>query len=289
MRTARAGGPVLEAGANGTTSDVLTKPARPRGRRFVSRVAARGLPGAVLLALLALTWQLVAVHNGYLLPTLGDIGKQLAHHPGEYADAAAVTLMESGVGLGASFVVAFTLAVAMSHVRTVERAVMPVAVIINVTPVVALAPALGVAVGLTSMVPRYVVTGIIVFFPMLVNSLVGLRSVDPEAMRYFVTLHASRLEILRHLRVPSSLPYLFAAARICFPLSIVGAVVAEFTTAGNSNGLGSLIELGNEYNYLPQIYASIFCLSVLGLGFTLLVTVVERRLLSWHPAKSSYH
>lgn len=247
------------------------------------------LPGAVLLGLLALTWQLVAVHNAYLVPRIGAIWDQLVDNPREFIDAAGNTVQESAVGLGASFAVAFSLAVVMSHIRVVERAVMPVAVIINVTPVVSLAPGLAVALGF-GMAPRYLVTGIIVFFPMLVNSLIGLRSVDPEALQYFASLDASRLEVLLHLRIPSSLPFLFAAARICFPLSIIGAVVAEFSTAGTSNGLGSLIELASQQGTsksLPEVYAAIFCLALLGLSFTLAVMVVERRLLSWHPTRAA--
>jgi NitT/TauT family transport system permease protein len=258
-------------------------------RRRAARVASRALPGAMLLALLALTWQLVAVHNAYLIPTVGEIWAQLVNNPSEFLGAAGVTLQESGIGLGSSFVVAFGLAVAMTHIPFVERAVMPVAVILNVTPVVSIAPGLAVAMGVTSMTPRYLVTGIIVFFPMLVNSLVGLRSVDSEAVEYFASLDASRFEVLVHLRIPSSLPFLFAAARICFPLSIIGAVVAEFSTAGTSNGLGSLIELANQESELPPIYAAIVCLALLGLCFTFLVTLVERRLLSWNtrlPAAS---
>ncbi len=104
-----------------------------------------------------------------------------------------MTLQESGIGLGSSFVVAFGLAVAMSHIPFVERAVMPVAVVLNVTPVVSIAPGLAVAMGVTSMTPRYLVTGIIVFFPMLVNSLVGLRSADREALEYFASLNAVAL------------------------------------------------------------------------------------------------
>ena len=245
-------------------------------------MALRAVPGAVLLVLLGLIWQLVAVHNEYLIPTVGEIWSQLVNNPREFLDAAGVTLQESGIGLGSSFVVAFSLAVAMSHIPVVERAVMPVAVVLNVTPVVSIAPGLAVAMGVTSMTPRYLVTGIIVFFPMLVNSLVGLRSVDPEALEYFASLDASRFEVLLHLRLPSSLPFLFAAARICFPLSIIGAVVAEFSTAGTSNGLGSLIELANNQSELPPIYAAIVCLALLGLCFTLLVTLVERRVLSWN-------
>jgi NitT/TauT family transport system permease protein len=243
----------------------------------------------VLLGLLALTWQLVAVHNAYLVPRIGAIWDQLVDNPREFLDAAGNTLQESAVGLAASFAVAFSLAVVMSHIRVIERAVMPVAVIINVTPVVSLAPGLAVALGF-GMAPRYLVTGIIVFFPMLINSLIGLRSVDPEALQYFASLDASRLEVLLHLRIPSSLPFLFAAARICFPLSIIGAVVAEFSTAGTSNGLGSLIELASQQGTatsLPQVYAAIFCLALLGLSFTLAVMALERRLLSWHPAQAA--
>jgi NitT/TauT family transport system permease protein len=264
---------------------------RPAGgagkrRRHVTRLAGRVLPGAVLLGVLALTWQLVALHNQFLIPRIGAIWQQLVDNPGEFLGAAGITLEESGVGLGASFVIAFSLAVAMSHVRVVERAVMPVAVIVNVTPVVSLSPGLAVVFGI-DLTPRYLVTGIIVFFPMLVNSLVGLRSVDPEALLYFASLDASRFDVLVHLRIPSSLPYLFAAARICFPLSIIGAVVAEFSTAGASNGLGSLIELAIQSVNWPQMYAAISCLSLLGLAFTLLVTLIERRLLSWHPTAAA--
>lgn len=260
---------------------------RGRAARRAGRVARHVLPGAVLLAALAVTWQVVALGNSYLVPTIGQIWDQLSRHPHEYLSAAAVTLTESGVGLGASFAVAFTLAVAMSHSKVIERAVMPVAVVVNVTPVVALAPGLAVALGF-DMAPRYLVTGIIVFFPMLVNSLVGLRSVDPEALQYFTTLNASRFEVLVHLRVPASLPFLFAAARICFPLSIVGAVVSELTAGGTASGLGSVIGVGYTNLNLAQMYAAICCLSFLGLAVTLVVTAVERRLLSWHPSRSPY-
>lgn len=259
-----------------------------RAWRLLARAFLRALPAVVLLALLALIWQLVALHNGYLIPRVGAIWQQLDNHPAEFLDASAVTLEEAAVGLGVSFVVAFVLAIAMSHLRVVERAVMPLAVALNVTPVVALAPALVIALGF-GFLPRYLLTGLIVFFPLLINSLVGLRSIDPEARDYFRSLNASRREILWHLRIPSSLPYLFAAARICFPLAIVGAVVAEFSAGGNvAAGLGSLIVDANEANVLPQMYAAVACLSLLGLALTLLVVSVERRALAWHPSRAVY-
>jgi NitT/TauT family transport system permease protein len=89
------------------------------------------------------------------------------------------------------------------------------------------------------------------------------------------------------LRLPSCLPFLFAAARVCFPLAVVGAVVAEFSTSGPGQGLGSLISIGANTNYWAEVYASIFCLALLGLVLTLGVTTAERRLLVWHPTRAN--
>ncbi|MDA8290829.1 MAG: ABC transporter permease subunit [Actinomycetota bacterium] len=244
------------------------------------------LPPLVALALLVLVWQLVALHEPpHAVATVPATLSELADQPGMFASNALVTLQEVAVGLATSFAVAFALAVAMVHVEVVERAVMPLAVALNVTPVIAYAPGLVFLLGF-GIAPRYVVTAIVVFFPFLVNSLVGLRSVDPRALDLFRTLDASRREVLVRLRLPSSLPFLFAAARICLPLSVVGAVVAEFTTSGSDAGLGSVIASANQQLEIPVIYASIIVLAALGLALTLAVSLVERRVLSWHPSRS---
>jgi NitT/TauT family transport system permease protein len=265
-------------------------PAASRMRRFLIRMLRLVLPGAVALVVFGLLWQLVASRNSYAFPSLGAIGQNLGGNLSLYGRDAAQTLEEVAVGLGVSFVVAFTLAVVMIHIPVIERAVMPLAVILNVTPIVAIAPGLTLILGVTTT-PRYVVTALIVFFPLLINCLIGLRSADPEALDLLHTLHASKLEALLRLRIPSSLPFLFVAARICFPLATIGAVVAEFSTSGSSSGLGSQIAsaasgLSTTGNALASVYACIFCLAVMGLGLTLIVTVAERRLLSWHPASA---
>lgn len=241
------------------------------------------LPGAAGLGLFVLAWQLVAIHNRDAFPTVGAIARQLWDNPHLYLSNLAITLQEMVVGLSASFGVAFACAVAMCHVKLIERAVMPLAVVLNVTPIVAITPGLAVFFGLGST-PKYLVTGIIVFFPLLVNCLVGLRSVDPEALEVFHSLHASRLEILWRLRLPNSLPFLFAGLRIALPLSIIGAVVAEFLVSGTAGGLGALIQIAQGDSNLVVIYASTFVLAVLGIVLTLAVTACERSLLSWHPS-----
>lgn len=234
-----------------------------------------------MLGICAGLWQLAALHNRYSFPTLGAIAAQLWDNPGEYLSNGAITLEEMAVGLAVSVSLAFVLAVVMIQIRVLERAIMPLAVAVNVTPVVSFAPGLVLAFGL-GLKPRFIVAAIVVFFPFLVNCLVGLRSVDPETLDYLATLHASPLEVLWRLRLPSSLPFLFAAARICVPLSLVGAVVAEFTASGSAGGLGSAIITANALTDLPAIYAGVACLALIGLVSTGLVVLAERRFLSWH-------
>jgi NitT/TauT family transport system permease protein len=241
------------------------------------------LPPLVAFAVLAGAWQLYAMHNPFVIPTVGKIVHELASRPGFYVRNALTTLREALVGAAFGMGIAFVLAVVMSYVRIVERAVLPLAVILNVTPIIAVAPALVVAFGF-GPTPKYIITAVLVFFPFLINSLIGLRSVDPLALDVLRTLHASRTEILWRLRLPSSLPFLCAGARICVPLSVIGAVVAEFVAAGQANGLGTLIVTAASLSDLPTIYASVVVLAVIGIALFVLVVLVQRRLLAWHSS-----
>jgi NitT/TauT family transport system permease protein len=235
----------------------------------------------VAIGILMLGWQLYAVHDRFVIPTVPQIFTELVRHPDLFWRNLLVTLQEAVVGASFGMLAAFVLAVAMCELRLVERALMPLAVMLNVTPVVAIAPGLVVAFGF-GMVPKYIVTAVIVFFPFLINSLIGLRSSDPRAHDVFTTLHASRWEVLLRLRIPSSLPFLLAAARICMPLSLVGAVVAEFVAPGRASGLGSLIETAASLSDLKTVYASVLVLAFLGIALTLLIVVLQRRLLGWY-------
>ena len=233
------------------------------------------------LVALGLLWQLGAETMPYLLPPLGEVGATLAGNPGFYLTNAWVTLQESLLGLAIAFVASSILAIAISEIPVVKRAVMPIAVVLNVTPLVAIAPALVVAFGFGPE-PKLIVTSIICFFPILINVSVGLRSVSATVLQFYRTIKASRLELLWNIRIPNALPYLFAALKIVFPLSIVGAVVAEMFAPGASEGLGTTISLASSNNKLPVIYASIFILALMGSALLGLVTAVEKRVLHWH-------
>jgi NitT/TauT family transport system permease protein len=242
------------------------------------------LPLVVLIVVLGTLWQLGADRLPYLLPPLPDVWSVLAQDPGYFLANTWVTLREALVGLLIGFVAAFLLAVLVSEVPLARRAVMPVAVVLNVTPLVAIAPALVVAFGF-GPAPKLILTALICFFPILINASVGLRAVPAPVLLVFRSVHASRWEVLRHLRIPGALPYVFAALQIVFPLAVVGAVVAELSAAGSAAGLGTVIQVASSMNRLAVVWAAIFVLALMGSLLLLFVTVVERRVLRWHGSR----
>ncbi len=264
-------------------NDPQSAAVNPKKSRWRAMGMQMWIPPLVCFGVIVLAWQLYAVHNAYVIPTVPQIVDQFRTQPGLYWHDMLITLQEAVVGASCGMAAAFLLAVLMSRNRVLERSLMPLAVVLNVTPIVAIAPGLVVAFGF-GFTPKYIIAGVIVFFPFLVNALVGLRSPDPEVHDVFITLYASRWEVLWHLELPSCLPYLFAAARICLPLSLIGAVVAEFSAAGETTGLGSLIQTSANQADLKAVYASVVVLALLGIGMTSSIVMLQRRLLSWHSS-----
>lgn len=239
------------------------------------------LPLILALVILGALWQVVAEEMPYLLPPLEKVGESLVENADYYATNALVTLGEALAGLAVGFVTAFVTAVIISELPIARRAIMPIAVVLNVTPIVAIAPALVVAFGF-GPAPKIVIAALICYFPILINTASGLRSVPTLVMQVYQTVHASRLEVLVHLRIPSALPYIFAALRIVLPLSIIGAVVAELSASGSAAGLGTVISLASTMNQLAVVYAAIFVLAIMGVLLLGVVVLAERRVLRWH-------
>lgn len=245
----------------------------------------RWMPVTVMVILLAVLWQIGTVTMPYLLPPLSAIGDTLFGNPMFYLKNAWITLQEALIGLAIAFVASFVLAIVMSELPIVRRGVMPLAVVMNVTPLVAIAPALVVAFGFGPE-PKLIVTALCCFFPILINVSIGLRTVPAPVLQFYTTIKASRAEMLWHVRIPSSLPYLFAALKIVFPLSIIGAVVAEMAAPGAAEGLGTVITMASSNNKLPVIYASIFALAMMGSALLAIVTAAEKKVLHWHESRA---
>ena len=250
------------------TSQSLTFASRARRR------ASQVLPGIVGIAVALLVWHIVAKANPGILPTPAAVWDALRSDPGFYFENSLQTFKIAALGLAITGPIAFLAAVVMSEVPVLERAVYPIAVVVQVTPIVALAPAMVVAFGFT-VTPKLIIIGVSLFFPVLVNTLTGLRAVDPATMDVLKTLSASRLDILLTHRLPNSLPYLFAAARIAFPIAVVAAVFAEFAAPGADKGLGTVITISAANLQLPVIYAAIACLAAMGTLVSIAVRVAE--------------
>lgn len=238
------------------------------------------LPSLVTFAALAVIWEMVAHSNPFIIPPIGNILESIANNPGAYWSNLLVTLKEVAVGGSAAIVLGYLLAVLMCEFRIVERALMPVVMVIMVTPVIAIAPALVVAFGF-GMLPKYIVTIIVAIFPILINSLAGLRAVDPGALDVLRVVNASRWEIFRTLRVPGSMPYFFAGLRIAIPFTIIGAAVAEFVAAGEAAGLGAMISIAASQANLDVTWAGIWMFCVLGLVFVGALALLRSRVLWW--------
>lgn len=257
-----------------------------RRSRLGSQLSALGylLPAAVALVLLMAVWELwvrLADVPVYIVPGPLTVLRRLFGDLGFFAGHGATTLLEAVAGFVVGSLVAVTAAILMAHSRLLERTLLPLAVIVKVTPIVAIAPLFVIWFGFGSA-PKILIAAIITFFPVMVNANVGLRAVDPGALDLFRSLHASRAEILLKLRAPSSLPYLFAAFRIAVPLAVIGAVVGEWFTG--DQGLGSVIIVAHNDLDTPTLFAAIFSLAIIGVSLTLATFYVEKRTLFWHDS-----
>ena len=243
------------------------------------------LPAAAALAVVAVGWEVwtrVADIRPYLVPRPSVVLDRLLGDVGFFASHGATTLLEATAGFALGTLVALAGATAMAHSRLLERALFPVAVLVKVTPLVAYAPLFVIWFGFGSM-PKVLVAALITFFPVLVNAMIGFRSVSPETLDLLRSLRASNREIFLKLRIPSSLPYLFAAFRISIPLSVIGATVGEYF-GGGDRGLGSVIVVAHYDLDMPTLFSAGLTLAVIGIGLTILTAYAERRVLFWHDS-----
>lgn len=217
----------------------------------------------------------------YLVPAPTVVIERLYEEPWFFTHEGLKTLEGAMLGFALGGTVAVVLATIMAQSRVLERSIFPLAILVKVTPMVAIAPLLTIWFGF-GLMPKVFIAALIVFFPIMVNALIGFRSVNPNSLALLESLAASRSDIFLRLRLPSSLPYLFAAFRVSIPLSVIGAVVAEWFSG--DRGLGSVIYVANNNLDMPTAFAGVFTLAIIGVALFLLTTAIERRVLFWHES-----
>ena len=219
------------------------------------------------------------------LPPPSRIVGHLIDEPTFYLRNGWTTLAEAMAGFFLALVVALALATVMAHSRFVERATTPIIVLIQSTPVAILAPVFLLWFGF-SPVPKVLVAALFSFVPFVANALTGLRSVDRHTLEVMRSVEASWWEILRFLRFPHALPGIFAAARICVSLALVGAVIGELY-GGSTEGLGYQARTAQARSLVDQLWGSVLALALIGIVLTLAVMTLERRILRWHTSQTT--
>jgi ABC-type nitrate/sulfonate/bicarbonate transport system permease component len=214
----------------------------------------------------------------YLLPAPSRVFQTLAANPAMYAEAFLITTGEALAGLVLGLLAGGIIAALLTLQPGLEGGVMTLAILLKSTPMVAIAPLLTLWLGF-GVLPKIIITALLTFFPALINLLSGLQRPDPALLDLFRSWQASRWEIFLQLRLPSALPYLFAALKISAPLALIGAVVAEWT--GASGGLGRTMWLAYSNLNLPFLFGAIFLLAAAGMSLYWLLAWAEKKVIFW--------
>ena len=244
------------------------------------------LPALVLAGLLG-AWQVAASTGAiadalhlepFLVPSPSEIAESLWQNRSLLAENAWVTLKEVLLGLGCAIVAGLLFAVVLHFFETMRRAFYPLVVASQTVPIIVIAPILVVWFGF-GIGPKLAVVALICFFPITVNTLDGLRSVDPDATKMMRTLDASRWQTFRRVEAPTALPYVFSGTKIAVAVALIGAVFGELVNP--ESGLGYLI-FHDSYQYeTARQFASVFVLSAMAVSLFGLLALAERRLVTW--------
>ena len=250
------------------------------------RAQSRIISFGIALVFLAL-WEGMVRFLGlppYLLPSPSHAGFVFFKDPAYYLTALGVTLSEATLGLIGGFTIAFLIATLISAFPAAEDGVMTLAILVKSSPLVAIAPLLTIWLGF-GWLPKVIITGLLTFFPVLINIIVGFESGSKELYDLLNVLKANPWQVFWKLKVLLALPFIFAALRVAAPLALVGAVVAEW--AGASGGLGRIMWMAYANLNLPPMFAAIMLLSGSGMAIYTLIVSIEKKVIRWQVAQLS--
>jgi len=255
------------------------------GGAVTGRSAPALTPIVVGIAFLA-GWEALVQLNDirpYLLPAPSAIWAQITDNRSELLASARVTGANALVGLVAGTVLGVLTALVASRFRIVDSLLVPLAAAVNAMPIIALAPIFNTMFSTTSSVPRRLVVTLVVFFPLFVNALRGLRQVQPIHRELLDSYAAGGWTFARVVRVPNALPFVFTGLRLASSLAVIAAVVAEYF-GGVQSGLGTRITSAASNTAYPRAWAYVAAACALGLVFYLAATLLERLATPWRTS-----
>jgi NitT/TauT family transport system permease protein len=269
------------------TASVAARPraAGPAGRPLQRVIGAA--PAIAVFAAVLVAWEVVLGATGiqqFLLPRPSVIAQSLVDQWPLLQKAVVYTGTEALAGLAVGSALAILAAFATSRWAAARESLLPVAVAANSIPIIAFAPIANNWFSTESPAPRITIVALMTFFPMMINATRGLTLVEPSAVELMRSYAASDWQVLRRLRIPNALPYLFTALRVTTTLSVIGAVVGEYF-GGPTSSLGIYITTEAGLFRYPNAWAAILLACALGIVFYLVVVGVERVVLPWHAAQ----
>lgn len=234
-------------------------------------------------------WEAVIVFTGvsrFVLPPPADAVSSLvtlAQDPETWRHAA-ITATEAVAGFGIAVVTGVLVGAVLGRVVWLERAMRPAIVAFQVLPKVALVPLMIIWFGF-GMTSKVIIAAVLAFFPIMLNVLLGVRSVDRGHRDVMTSLNAGRWETFRRLELPSTMPYVLAGMEVGIVLAVIGAIVGEYL--GGSEGLGYLVVVTLNQLNAPDLFAVIILLAVLGSVLFFVVAALKRALIPWHESVRS--
>ena len=225
----------------------------------------------------------------YLVPSPILMMQTLVANFGAFMQALAVTLKVTVFAFAVAVVVGVSVSFLFVQSRLIETTLFPYAILLQVTPIVAVAPLIIIWVK-NPTAAMTICAALVALFPIIANTTLGLRSVDPDLQAYFKMNGATRWQTLRRLRIPSALPYFFGGLRISSGLSLIGAVVAEFVagTGGTGAGLAYQVLQAGFMLDIPRMFAALLLISLTGvLLFVAMAWLTRRYIGRWHASETS--
>jgi NitT/TauT family transport system permease protein len=239
----------------------------------------------VLLAVITVLWQLAVTGLNiprYLIPAPSAVLDQLLLDWARLLKEGVVTTYAALGGFLLSIAVGIPLAIAIAYSRTVEGFLYPILVFSQSVPKIAIAPLFVVWFGF-GVIPKVIAAFLLAFFPVVVATVTGFKSVENEMLDLARAMRATRLQVFRKISLPHSMPYIFSGLKVSVTLAVVGAVVGEFV--GSNSGLGYLLQMANGNFDLPLMFAALVVLALIGVLLFIVVEVAERLWVPWHVSQ----
>ncbi|MDQ6618636.1 MAG: ABC transporter permease [Pseudomonadota bacterium] len=257
-----------------------------RGKALAAGLRQRGGALAIFVLLLVI-WEVAVRTTGikeYLLPPPSKVWTEFWKRHHLVAGGAWVTTQEILAGYALAVAVSIPLALAVAYSRFMEQAVYPVIVFLQIVPKIAIAPLFIIWFGF-GFAPKLLLVFLLSFFPIVVSSIAGFKSADPDVMDFARTTGAGGLKLFLKISLPQALPHIFTGLKVGAALAATAAVVAEFVAS--DKGLGYLLLQYNGQLDTPMVFATIVILSLIGLAVYYAVEIMERIAIPWHVSQQA--